>query len=138
MLYEIMAECRNFFFIRGAEKRGTFEIVYGQIDLPDMKDGQYYFISGSVFNDGVHKYGEGEPLDDETFTGVIRPMAVPKAFLNLVDRITQWKTDYGDMSPIVSEHFGDYSYQKTVGSTGKQLTWKDAFATELAIWRRLG
>jgi len=137
MLYEIMRECRNDFRIKGAEMTGTFEIAGGCIGLRNLLPGQYYLIEGSVFNDGLHQAGV-DILTDETFRGAVIPLAIPKAFLELSDRVDSWREKYGEASPIISENFaGEYSYQKTVGSTGKQLTWKDAFSSDLSIWRKL-
>ena len=42
------------------------------IRLP-LQDGQYYLVSGSIFNDGVYQYHKGNtaPLQEETFNGVV-------------------------------------------------------------------
>ena len=49
------------------------------IRLP-LQDGQYYLVSGSIFNDGVYQYHKGNtaPLQEETFNGVVVPLAIPK------------------------------------------------------------
>ena len=59
------------------------------IRLP-LQDGQYYLVSGSIFNDGVYQYHKGNtaPLQEETFNGVVVPLAIPKPFLSLVDEIS--------------------------------------------------
>lgn len=51
------------------------------IRLP-LQDGQYYLISGSIFNDGVYQYHKGDtaPLQEEMFDGVVVPLAIPKPF----------------------------------------------------------
>lgn len=60
------------------------------IRLP-LQDGQYYLVSGSIFNDGVYQYHKGNtaPLQEETFNGVVVPLAIPKPFLSLVDEISE-------------------------------------------------
>lgn len=47
-----------------------------------LQDGQYYLVSGSIFNDGVYQYHKGNtaPLQEETFNGVVVPLAIPKPF----------------------------------------------------------
>ena len=52
------------------------------IRLP-LQDGQYYLISGSIFNDGVYQYHKGDtaPLQEETFDGVVVPLAIPTVFI---------------------------------------------------------
>ena len=60
-----------------------------------LQDGQYYLVSGSIFNDGVYQYHKGNtaPLQEETFNGVVVPLAIPKPFLSLVDEISEWQAD---------------------------------------------
>ena len=94
------------------------------IRLP-LQDGQYYLISGSIFNDGVYQYRKGDaaPLQEETFDGVVVPLAIPKPFLSLVDEI--------------SESFGGYSYSRATNSKGETYTWQDAFRARLNPWRKM-
>lgn len=141
MLFEIMKHIRNFFAVEGAEKYGVFTIEDGIISLPFLFEGQYFLIEGSVFNDGVWKYGER--LQDETFRGVITPLAPPLEFLKLVDEIEAWRTANAEelTSPYQSESFGGYTYTKasvTIGSgVSRGYTWKDAFASRLSAWRKI-
>ena len=48
--------------------------------------GQYFLVCGSIFNDGVHKAGDGD-LTAETFTGTVQPMRVPPDFVALAEKI---------------------------------------------------
>ena len=68
------------------------------IRLP-LQDGQYYLVSGSIFNDGVYQYHKGNtaPLQEETFNGVVVPLAIPKPFLSLVDEISEWQAKNGNL-----------------------------------------
>lgn len=136
MLYELMRECRNYFPVPGAAKSGTFTIENGVVSGLDLLPGQYFIIEGSVFNDGLQRVN-GDPMDDEIFTGRVIPLAVPRAFLDFADRVQGWIAKYGDSSPITSESFAGYSYSKSTGSNGKPMTWKEAFASDLWIWRKL-
>ena len=111
-------------------------------------DGQYYRICGSVFNDGVHKYGdESDSLVDESFDGAVWAMAVPPAVIALDADITAWQEKYGGaeseaMSPFTSESFGGYSYSKssrsgTSGDDAGAGSWQSAFAGRLNMWRKI-
>lgn len=147
MLTELCQELRNWFELD--RRSGTFEITGGTITAPFLVEGQYFRIIGSIFNDGVHKYGdESDTLIDEEFTGKIWCMAIPKAVLQLADDITAWREKYESvdsqaMSPYQSESFGGYSYQKAstsaaAGSAASTPTgWKAVFASRLNMWRKI-
>jgi len=147
MLTELCQELRNWF---DRERfYGTFEITGGTLTAPFLIAGQYYRIKGSIFNDGVHKYGDAEDkLTDETFKGEVWAMAIPKAVLLLADDIAAWKAKYcavdsEAMSPFQSESFGGYSYNKgsgsvAVGAAASTPTgWKAVFQSELNRWRKI-
>ena len=104
-----------------------------------LQDGQYFRILGSVFNDGLHQY-PASGLTDETFTGVIWALAVPKAVLALAQEVTAWQEKNGEAaaSPYQSESFGEYQYTRaSAGSGGAALGWQDAFRGRLNAWRKL-
>ena len=113
-LTELCQELRNWF--ERDKFFGEFTIENGAIIVPDgsLQDGQFFRVIGSVFNDGVHKYGEdADELTDEVFEGAIWSMAVPPAVIELSERIKEWSNQYGDSvsSPYqsMSEAFGSYS-----------------------------
>lgn len=135
MLYEVMKEVRNFFPAKYLS--GTFEVTDGGVSL-DLQPGQFFLIEGSVFNDGVHCYPAGD-LIDETFTGYITGLAIPKSFLELVNEVEEWqsKNSAATLSPYQSESFGGYSYTKAADANGNATSWKNAFATRLNAWRKL-
>lgn len=118
----------------------TFKISGGSITntLP-LVNGQYYAIFDSVFNDGVHIYGQND-LEDETFYGAIWVMKVPPDFIALCDKITAWENANANAlsSPYQSESFGGYSYTKASGKDGKTASYKDIgeFSNELRKWRK--
>ena len=144
MLTEICQELKNWFDLE--RHFGVFTIEDGELSLPFLMDGQYYRICGSVFNDGVHKYGE-DSLADEIFDGAVWAMAVPPAVIALDTDITAWQEKYGGaesgaMSPFTSESFGGYSYSKgsRSGSGGDEAgagSWQSAFANRLNLWRKI-
>ena len=109
------------------------------ITLPFLADGQYFRICGSVFNDGLHQYNVLD-LVDETFTGTIWALAIPKAVIELADEIQKWQEKNGEasVSPYQSESFGGYSYSKaTDAETGGAVTWQSAFKQQLSAWRKI-
>ncbi len=140
MLTELCQELRNWF--ERKKYFGTFTIENGTISEPELQNGQYFRIVGSVFNDGVHKRGE-EELTDEVFTGAIWAMAVPPSVIDLSERISEWVDQYGDLvsSPYQSESFGGYSYTKASSGQGNaessNPTWQSSFASELNKWRKI-
>ena len=147
MLTELCAEIRNY-FLRDYHKdihAGTFVVSNGNIEaLPFLQNGQYFRIVGSVFNDGVWKYGEEAQLKDETFTGAVWAMAVPPSVIALSEEIDDWIEANADVlnSPYQSESFGGYSYSKSSGRTGADgkttvYSWQDQFASKLSPYRRI-
>jgi hypothetical protein len=151
---EICAECRNYFapVSKKADKSfihtGEFTISGKTVTpLEFIQQGQYFRIVGSAMNDGVYcNTADGlKELTDETFTGSIWEMSVPRAFLAMCDDITAWRTkneaaDSVNMSPFTAESFAGYSYQKGGGisqGTGNAVTWQAQFSKRLNAWRRL-
>lgn len=153
MLDQICAHIHNYFTEDADIHKGTWTISGGTIDLSDiLLTGQYFRIVGSVLNDGVYQYPptpeQGKPpvLSDETFTGEIWAMKVPKQVVSLAREISEWQAKYGPAmaSPYQSENvIGVYSYTKQGGNTSVNGTqavadgWKSAFRTVLNPWRKL-
>lgn len=144
-LSAVMGTCRNW-FVR-TTRTGDFVITGGVLTGAEglLMPGQYYRIVGSVFNDAVHRYGgygvADETLTDEAFTGRVNALAPPPDFLQLAAEIADWQEKYGAMasSPLVSESFGGYSYQKASGVTadGGAGGWQAHFGARLARYRKL-
>ena len=139
MLEQVLMNIRRWFSVEGGIHSGTFTIKDGGITLPFLADGQYFRICGSVFNDGLHQYNVLD-LVDETFTGTIWALAIPKAVIDLADEIQEWQNKNADAlsSPYSSESFGGYSYSKaTDAETGGAVTWQSAFKQQLSAWRKI-
>lgn len=143
MLTELCQELRNWF--DRERYTGTFEIRGGKLTAPVLVEGQYYRIINSLFNDGVHIYGD-EDLKDETFEGSVWSMAVPYPVIRLAAEIAEWRAKYEAvdsqaMSPYTSESFGGYSYSKGASSAGNgagsSISWKETFKSRLTPWRKL-
>jgi hypothetical protein len=135
MMLERVLTSLNNWFEAGAPIVGEFAVEGGGIVLP-LLNGQYFRVLGSVFNDGLHRY-PAEDMQDETFEGIVIPLAVPKAVIQLAAEIEEWETKNGDRakSPVTSESFGGYSYAKSTGEDAQ--SWEKAFKRELSAWRKL-
>lgn len=124
--------------------RGTFSIEDGSVTIPALKNGQYFRIFGSTFNDGVHIYPATD-LHDEEFEGTIEAMAIPAVVIAIASDIKDWQTKYGGansaaMSPFNSESFNGYSYSKSGSgnaNSGSNVTWQDVFGGRLNKYRKL-
>ena len=66
MLEQILSEIHNWF--QRDIFPGTYTIQDGGIVLPFLRDGQYFRILGSVFNDGLHRYGPDMELLQDAFS----------------------------------------------------------------------
>lgn len=143
---EICDYLNNYFW----EKKiaGTFTVNNGTINVPTLKNGQYFRIIGSTFNDGVHKYpiATTKKLEDETFEGEIWAMAVPNTVVALASEIETWQGLYGGaasdaMSPFNSESFNGYSYSKSgsgaASGGGTVASWQDVYGGRLNKYRKL-
>ena len=145
MLTELCQELHNWFDLE--RHTGTFEITGGVLTASFLVSGQYYRVIGSIFNDGVHKYGdETDELEDETFDGAVWALGIPKAVINLSAEIDAWQQKYETadstaMSPFNSESFGGYSYSKSGAGTASSTTgatgWVSVFASQLNRWRKI-
>lgn len=139
MLEQVLTNIRNWFIVPNGIHHGTYTIQDGNITLPFLVDGQYFRIIGSIFSDGLHRYGpDMECLQDETFNGTIWALAVPKEVVDLSKEIADWKRKFGDAaaSPYTSESFGGYSYSKPSGA-GESGGWETVFRSRLNRWRKL-
>lgn len=150
MLTLLCEYLRNWFDEECAKYIATITIADGVMSVRnspiEFKQGQYFRIIGSVFNDGVHQYPD-ESLTDETFDGAIWEMKVPQEVVALAQEIAQWQAKYGNvdshaMSPYNSESFAGYSYSKSSGSWSNSgdnspTGWQGAFASRITMWRKL-
>lgn len=122
-----------------------FTIENGALqDASFLKQGQYFRIVDSTFNDGVYQYPTDE-LIDETFAGAVWAMAVPPAALALIEKIQEWDSQYGNnadnYSPYTSEAMHHYSrtFATYTNSNGEIVrpTWQAVFRKELNKWRKI-
>lgn len=149
MLESILRHLKNWFLVPDGIHTGTFVVEGGRITLPFLSEGQYYRIVGSVFNDGLHKYGEesfensrfrGSPLKNETFNGSVWALAVPKSVEDIAVEVSAWNDKHGKqaLSPFQSESFENYSYSKASDvKNGGAVTWESAFRSRLNPYRKV-
>ena len=141
MLETVLIHLKNWFVVPCGVHEGTYTIKNSKLTLPFLHNGQYYRICGSVFNDGLHKYGDAyDALTNETFTGTVWALAIPKAVVDLSAKIEEWQNKNGEAvaSPFTSESFGGYSYTKATDSiTGAQATWETVFRSQLNPYRQI-
>lgn len=140
MLEEILNYIHNYFVKE--VYRGKFSVTDGNLQVDFLQNDQYFKVVGSVFNDGVYKYGT-DALTDEEFIGEVWAMAVPPAVIAVADEVQDWCDANADAlnSPFQSESFGGYSYSKASGSNGSggtaSYSWKDVFGSRLNHWRKI-
>ena len=140
MIEQILDFIHNY-FVKEIHK-GTFQVSSGVLNVDFLRNGQYFKVVGSIFNDGVYKYGV-DTLTDEEFEGEVWSMAVPPAVIAIADEIEDWVDKYGTIaeSPYQSESFGGYSYSKAQGGnsggTGNKSTWQSIFGSRLNAYRKL-
>jgi hypothetical protein len=142
VLETVLTHLKNWFVVPCGVHEGVFTIENNTLELPFLQDGQYYRICGSVFNDGLHKYGytSDDKMQNETFTGAVWALAIPKSVVELALEIEEWQEKNGEAtaSPFTSESFGGYSYTKATDSkTGAVATWETVFRSRLNPHRKL-
>lgn len=132
MIDAICASLRNYFVVEIVD--GEYTVTDREIMLPFLAAGQFFRVVGSVFCDGVYRYGDALPAD-ETFDGAIWAMAIPPTLEELAAEIEEWKQKNAEAinSPYQSESFGGYSYTKGSDSA----SWQGVFAKRLNRWRKL-
>lgn len=137
MLEHVLRYIKNWFVLPDGKHYGTFSVNGGNLYLPFLKGGQYFRVIGSVFNDGLHKYGDGEVLVDETFTGCVWALAVPATIVALAEEIDDWnqKNAQAVSGPYQSESFGGYSYTLKA-DTSAVTSWVGVFSDRLNLWRK--
>lgn len=146
MLTELCQYLRNWFEL--SKLHGSFKVEGGVLTYADgtalpVLQNQYYRVIGSVFSDGVHKYGVETLVNEPEFLGSVWTMGVPTELVTLAGEIAAWRETNADAlnSPYQSESFGGYSYSlKSGGADAGQSggpTWQSQFAARLAPWRKI-
>lgn len=131
-------EVNNYFTSRNDMHFGKFEIKEGVLTPSfNLIEGQYFRIINSVLNDGVYQYGiDTDRLMEETFDGAVWCMKVPRAFIELSEKVEKFEKE-NEKTAYTSESFGGYSYSKATNSNGVAVGWQDVFANDLKKFRKL-
>lgn len=146
MLTELCQFLRNWFCRKVII--GHFKVANGVMLNADgtalpVLENQYYRIIGSVFNDGVRKYGVDTLTDEPEFSGAVWLMAIPPEVVALAGDIEAWiaASSQAINSPYTSESFGGYSYTLKSGNANlggdSGLTWQSQFYSRLSPWRKI-
>ena len=121
-------------------KSGRFKIQNGTLEVKELLEGQYFWIEGSVLNDGLHQYPD-EDMNDEEFNGRVVFLVVPKAVSSIAEEIADWNDRNAEIlaTPYQSESFGGYSYTKANGGTDgtNAEAWQLQFGARLKPYRKL-
>jgi len=137
----VLSYLRNHF--AAATVRGAFVVDGGEfVTYPD--DGaqpeaeQFYWVYGSVFNDGLHRCGDDD-LTDETWTGTVELLNIPTPLLAIADDVAEYEaaTAEAAQAPYKSESFDGYSYQLRTDASGAIASWQEVFRHKLARWRKI-
>lgn len=134
MLENVLAYLHDY-FERTTLPKQEWTITDGALDVPGALSGQYVRIIGSILNDGVYQYPL-TGLTDETFTGTVQLLAIPKTVLALVDEIHAW-VKKNQPTSYTSESFAGYTYSKATNADGLAAGWQDVFRAQLAPWRKM-
>lgn len=155
MLEQCLTELRNWFRVRDAvdgKHPGAYTVENGGIVLPFLQNGQYFRIIGSLFSDGLYIYGETITdenhnevwLPDETFSGSIWALAIPKVILHLAKEKSEIDAKIAEStisfanSGFTSESFGGYSYSKdSTGQLAALSAQRDEIMKRLNMWRKI-
>ena len=145
MLNEICEHLHNFFDTRDGEfidrTADTFTISGGLISplSSSLIAGQYIRIVGSLLNDGIYLLPSNftiSTLVNETFTGAIFGLAIPRDLVTLDTEITAYVTA-NPATGYVSESFGGWSGSRATGANGAPISWKSAYVARLNRWRKV-
>lgn len=142
MLEQVLDYIHNYFI--DEIHSGKFSIKNGALDVDFLKDGQFYYIKGSVFSDGLHQFkAHVKNMRDEDFAGEVWAMAVPPAVIAISNEIDDWIAQYSKIidTPYQSESFGGYSYSKAAGGNNNSKStmygWQEKFGERLNRWRKI-
>ena len=138
MLAEVLNHLHNRFECETL--KGTFTVSGGALALDNAQANQYFWVEGSVFNDGLHQYPEMSMADEE-FDGKVMLLAIPPAVIALANEIGAWCSQNAKVleSPYTSESFDGYSDSKANGGAAGEATisWQSHFRSRLNTWRKL-
>lgn len=132
---ELCVYTHNFFDRYDDPAAGKFTFTADTVPA-GVSAGQYFLVCGSIFNDGVHKAGDGD-LTPETFTGTVQPMRVPPDFVALAQKITDYDAADPGGGRYVSQSFNGWSGTMATGTDGLPADGCTHYSREINQWRKL-
>lgn len=132
---ELCVYTHNFFDRADDPIAGEFAFESDTIPA-GVVQGQYFLVCGSIFNDGVHKAGDGD-LTAERFNGTVQPMRVPSAFAALAQKITEYDKAIPGGGLYTSQSFAGWSGTLATGSDGLPADGVTRYRKEINQWRKL-
>ena len=132
---ELCRHLHNYFDARDDPVAGQFTFTPDTIPS-GVVQGQYFLVCGSIFNDGIHKAGDGD-LTAETFTGTVQPMRVPPDIVALAKKITDYDAATPGGGRYVSQSFNGWSGSMATGTDGLPADGLTRYRKELNQWRKL-
>lgn len=145
-LSRICAALKNYFVQFDQDVHAGVYTIDSHVVTPSnfLQNGQYFRVVGSVFNDGVYKFGDADSMGllvDETFSGAIWTMRVPRSFIDLVSDYDRLNAKIEELALVstgfASESFDGYSYTLSSGAPAELLQWKSRLDSELNQYRRI-
>ena len=125
-------------------------IFYNIYTIPDnilnnnfIKQGQYFRITGSVFNNGVYcnTPDDLKRLKNETFKGAIWGMDVPADFGSLCEEVERFNVKIAELSGnfrgYSSESWGGYSYNLPTSAPSYMQDWQCKIRQAMNAYRKI-
>lgn len=139
-MLEVMKKCNNFFYY--SIEGGKHIIANGRLKVRGKYlVGQYILIENSILNDGLYLIKsiseeglEIEGVVDEEFEGVIWGLKVPRDFVELCKKITEYDIS-NNGKEYVSESFEGYSYTRATVN-GRLMTGIQFYSNLLNNYRK--
>lgn len=132
---ELCRYLHNYFDDNDDPITGQFAFALDTIPA-GVVQGQYFLVCGSIFNDGIHKAGDGD-LTPETFTGTVQPMRVPQELVVLAKKISDYDAALPSGGVYASQSFNGWSGTLAAGSDGLPADGLTRYRKELNQWRKL-
>ncbi len=133
----------NFFTDKDHIFYNNYNIHNNILNFNFIKYGQYFRITGSVFNDGVYCNipEDLKRLKDETFKGAIWLMNVPADFIRLCEELEMFNAKIAELSGnfrgYSSESWGGYSYNLPTSAPSYMQDWQNKLKQAMNSYRKI-
>lgn len=149
VMEDVMRRLHNYFLSpRGTTptRQAEYVVRNGELTVSGnplgdwLQPNQYYWVAGSVFSNGLHRFGDPDDLlADETFAGAVSALSIPPDFIRACRAIEAYdaKQEASGGERFISETFGGYTYRRPTTSTGTVQGGVDVYADRLNRWRKV-